>query len=1379
MRIASPVVLLLALLAPLNSSADLWQFSTPPAARKRFPIDADWRRYETLECDVQYRGDLRNQPILCTVFIQNKQDLWVKARVPLILNGESQTIRLRLDDASPDWTLTNGRRPFGRDLLRWVRAWGIEIFYPGRHSGRLLVGDVRLTKATPGNVELVDITAPETAACGRRTPIRFRIANFHGNPFDSAEVSGRLLWRERGHPRAAQAYFLQKHTMIAVPGEGRPVPRPLGRPCWQVDWSPGISGRLRPVLEMIVNGQRLSHTLDTVLVTEAVADERSPREHTISTEFLRDAGSGRFLEYIDGAWTESDAARGIALYWSVALGWTPRWGHYTGYGEFDQLLAWKLERALLASAGKRSLPIMVFNEDEVDDSGKYNWADHPLNRANGGLLDRPFDLFRDSEARRIIRNRARYVWQRFGSEPAVSGIMLLANRPEQAVTNWIDATAAELAAEFPRIRVFCNNPEFLPRAKSLPLDLFKYWTIDPRLTEADASIAAWSDRRAVIDSSSTGSVGIVADWVQHWVGAQSLSCDIRTSAECGDKLAVACMLRTEPGVVFQSELALLREGDDNRVVFALDRPGSWHCLQDVKRQLAVNDLLNIREVGLRFFSEEPVEVDVSVGNCRAHWPYTVDYAKRPPLEIRKVVQKAEQVPLYGLFALDFEINRMFRNPYDPAEIDVMLELSTPDGAPLSHPAYYHEPWALEYENKRERAVRSGPPFWRARFTPYREGTYKWRLVARAGEDAASTSGTFTCKPRRTKGFVRLSEKDPRQFEFSDGTYYFPIGCNLRSPSDSRGARFSVEAGENSRWAHSQGTRAYEKWFRSLRENGANFARVWMSPWWCGLEWNAKYSGYHGIGYYNQAGAARLDRVLELAEKEGVYLNLETINHGCLSTRIDADWHNSPYNVRQPGGYLRSPSEFFTDKRSLASHRQRLRYTIARWGHSTAIAWWGVITEAEWVEPYDRTLSYSPHRSRPQPPWFTGPAPRQSPKEVFLNWITDCGGYIRRTDAHPHVISVHFSNPSNGLEIWDRPHMDVVHNNAYTFFATMWKAHRFRDTKGVVDVCRAFAEEYEPYRKQKPLVIGEWGGGPMKNTEQHLLAEFHTGSWAILMTTVSGVTGYWWWNLIDGKNLYPEFANIAAFMKGEDRRGKEYRTASSPVSFPEIEYFGRAYSRHAISLYNETELFAYIYNRAINRYNASVAPNHFADDNFPDSGVGTLLLPREMDNGKYRLEYWNTFTAKIIREIEVDISAGQRTIPIIAHRVDLAIKLKPVKTQKRSPAETAESPAVTPSVARQPAPDVASLIRELCDGNWEVGWAAVDKLADLGTPAVPPLLKVLRAREDAAQWRAAAALGRIGPPADEALPLLREVALKGGGILKREATEAILRIQGQP
>jgi hypothetical protein len=1183
----------------LAASAEVWEFRTPPAAMRSFDVDLDWRQRAGCKITVRHIGALPDQPVLCSVFLIAKNDLLIKQRHPLYLNGDSQTLELPFDNGH--WRIANARRPIDSDLLHHIRSWGIEIFCPVEHSGELSFGDLR------------------------PTGVRQQVTD---------------IWR-------------QDYAVIQAPGWRAPKLIPQGTPLYEPT-----------KLEL------------------APADLKGLELGSFKRSFEK----VRVLQRKDGSW--QDAA--IPTAWAARLDWTPKWGHFRGLGHFDQMVAWKLEQTLLRHEGEPR-PIVLFDDDELDDQGRFNWQDHPENSKNGGELHRPLDQFRANSAEAIVLRRARFLWSRFGHLPAVSGLLIDATQPEPVALEWI----AKIANALPDTPIFCTNTDLLPRAEGQDITVGDMpWRIDPELS--DGKIETQLVHGGIeLRSSQSSSIGVVARRPLHWHSADVLMVDASSPARDQDSVKAVCLIRPDDHTVFQSRVRLMREGEMNRLVFSLTDPKEWTCLQDPKRSFNPAELLNVPEMGLRFFQDETRPLLIQLSRIQVQQPYQVELAQRPPFAIEKLEAQSSEVRSFERYELRFALNRDFHNPYDPNEIDVSIVLKAPDGSTLRHPGFYMQPRSLPLRDGYEKPTPTEQSdYWCVRISPHQVGEYSWTLSAKTAAESASATGSFSAKAGDRPGIVRVSERDPRFLEFSNGSLFYPIGQNLRSPGDSRLAKTSEACGANAAWAQKVGTRAYEKWFSKMAEHGANFARVWMSPWWLGIEWNQDYDGQHGLTFYSQDHAARLDRIIELAEEHGIYLNLETSNHGAFSVRVDNEWEHNPLNRQNPDGFLVSPSDAFLHERSLEYIRRRQRYTMARWGYSSAIAWWGVITEGEWVEPYDRTIPWEKH-----PPLPSGSlAARLEPIEnraAYLNWISDSARFLRKGGAHGHLVSMHFSNPCNGKMVWANPNLSVVHNNAYTMFSKVsvfWTKPHFGVSRGVADVIPAFCAEYAPLAETQPIIIGEWGGHPAINKASHLQAEFRTGSWALLMTRAAGAAGFWWWNLVDAEELYPTFSAVRNFMQGEDPRGWSTITRHCTLRLQQPPPPEWPYWRDALIRCGTNKLWGYVYNHAINMNKTSTPASSFTDPNFETCGIASVRIPDRLQPGNYKIEYWDTFAGKPIDSATVKITEEDHWIPIREHHVDVAFKMTPIAESAEvhtppppPPPPPKPEPAVPPTVKPKPVP----------------------------------------------------------------------------------------------
>jgi hypothetical protein len=174
-----------------------------------------------------------------------------------------------------------------------------------------------------------------------------------------------------------------------------------------------------------------------------------------------------------------------------------------------------------------------------------------------------------------------------------------------------------------------------------------------------------------------------------------------------------------------------------------------------------------------------------------------------------------EVGRYEKLEFLIEMDRKYDNPFDPEQVDLVVELNTPDGDKLTLPAFYSQ----DYERRKLNQGRSRSNWyypidngtWKTRFAPMQTGTYvaTARLKDKAGT-IQSQSVRFDCVSSASKGFVRISKKDPRFMEFSDGEPFFSIGQDLAFIGEGQYVNL---------------TKA-EEIFGKLANNGANYLRVW-------------------------------------------------------------------------------------------------------------------------------------------------------------------------------------------------------------------------------------------------------------------------------------------------------------------------------------------------------------------------------------------------------------------------------------------------------------------------------------------------------------------------------------------------------------------------
>ncbi len=1217
------------LLLSISLHGEKWTFSTQPSSFYEQAVGSDWRDIEAIEVEVRLKAvpETGAKPIFLNAFLKSHKGWWFEAVDPLQLNGEKQTIYLRLDRESPDWQTHELVRPFGTDILRWLDSWGLRAFSEDQFKGEIKIGRVKLHRTKSRSYEVSSYHLPQEANVGTIAPIQFRLHSAVKDPFNSERIQAHLIWEQGEKKGRVPAHYRQSFVTLHPPTHAEPSLLPFELPTWQANWVPEREGVVQLSLEYAIDGRTYGEDLGSVTVEQAI--DQTPVHAKRDTPHLQAASPLVVFNWEGSKWT----ATSPQMFWRMPMDWI-----YTshGQGEFAQEPAWELEQEIASTEAPH--PILLVDDSEIDDQGGFSWTslkkwevdDYGFHFSNG---ERPTEW---KETKRLLVNRARYLWARYGHYSQVSGLLIAF---KTLPLEWV----AELIGALPDVPIMSTHPRLYPQNKVRHIDLGSYWQLHPDLGNAETTIKQ-TGSGPVLSAQGPGSVSAMASaTVQHWADAELFLVDVRIPKSGGEWTKVHCRLMTRNGRIFQSGLHVVDPGKWTRLIIPLDDPDQWRCEQDSEAKLTATERLNIKEVALEYFVDNDQPIALTIGPAELLLPL-----EPPPLAISDLTID-ETTPLtYEKVEFDFLLSRSFHNPYDPREIEVRLEATTPSGRVILQPGFYYEPWAIERQGDQEVMTESGTPSWKVRFSPMESGTYNWRLIVKSSGEEVEKSGSLTANASDHHGFIRSSKTDPRYFEYDDGTLYYPIGFCTRSPCDQQPRSYSKHTLAAADRSNLLGCFAYEEWFQKMSQNGINFSRIWMSPWWLGLEWNATYPDYHGLGYYNQKNAARLDQLLAWAEEYGIKINLDLLTHGQLSSNVSAEWLENPLCKAQPGGIVDFATEAFENEEAIHLHKQRQRYMAARWGHSSSLFFWGVSTEVEWMEPFSRALSKVYEDTPVNSPFTPRPYRNESYRPIGEAWLADVTRSLRKHDGHSHPTTVQYSWVNNGKDAWQNDDYEVIYNNAYTTFATDWERSGMRGSKGVAESMYLYENFFTNIKK--PVLLAEWGGHYSKNKESHLIAELHTGTWTSFMIPLSGSTGYWWHNLVDARDLFHHLGALAKYAAGEELRGQDLRTEVARHALPNRQ-------RSGFVLANTSTLYGYLFHDTINHTNSSRVANGWDDDTFPESGEGALFAPDQMENGSYLVEYWNTFTGDIVGEQSFVLSDESREIPVMNHRVDLALKVR--------------------------------------------------------------------------------------------------------------------------
>lgn len=170
-------------------------------------------------------------------------------------------------------------------------------------------------------------------------------------------------------------------------------------------------------------------------------------------------------------------------------------------------------------------------------------------------------------------------------------------------------------------------------------------------------------------------------------------------------------------------------------------------------------------------------------------------------------------------------------------------------------------------------------------------------------------------------YVRVSPRDPRYFELTDGRPFIPIGLNM------------VHPGGNP----TNGLAVMDDWLGRLSTNGGNFIRIWLS--------SAFWEPETAPGRYDEAQGRRLGELFDIAGRHGVrikvtlqhFREVDPANPG-RTWAMKADYHVSR------GGPATSMRDFFDGAAGRAVFVKRLDWLAERFRDRPEVFGWELWNE---------------------------------------------------------------------------------------------------------------------------------------------------------------------------------------------------------------------------------------------------------------------------------------------------------------------------------------------------------------------------------------------------------------------------------------------------
>ena len=306
------------------------------------------------------------------------------------------------------------------------------------------------------------------------------------------------------------------------------------------------------------------------------------------------------------------------------------------------------------------------------------------------------------------------------------------------------------------------------------------------------------------------------------------------------------------------------------------------------------------------------------------------------------------------------------------------------------------------------------------------------------------------------GFIRRSKQHVQRFIHDAGTAYTPIGFNIA-------------------WQN-KGEPSYATTLKQMADNGANWTRIWACHWdgknpW----WPEPKMLRHDRDVLWQPALDRWTEIFAAAERNTVGVQFVLFHHGQVTTEVNPNWKDHPWNVAN-GGWLKTPVEFFTDAEAIRRSKAWLREAVARFGHNTSLMAWELFNEVEWVDA-----------ARKAKRW-----------DLVTKWHAEMARYLRSIDAYAHLITT--SSVIDQKALWTE--MDII------------EPHTYPTNIGVA----VSAMDFSTFRK--PGMFGEFG--PADGSGAKARIDIQDGIYAGLLSNHAGAGQYWYWENVQKQQLYPVF-----------------------------------------------------------------------------------------------------------------------------------------------------------------------------------------------------------------------------------------------------------------
>ena len=456
--------------------------------------------------------------------------------------------------------------------------------------------------------------------------------------------------------------------------------------------------------------------------------------------------------------------------------------------------------------------------------------------------------------------------------------------------------------------------------------------------------------------------------------------------------------------------------------------------------------------------------------------------------INSIVANSNSIAVFEKLELTVSLAAAFTNPYDYDDILLRGIFTAPSGKKDTIEGFFMQDFTL---NQSSGNVTPGNNNFKIRYAPKETGTYNYTVTCQNTlGNTVSSNNIFEAIASTKKGFVKKNVTNYLQFD--NGDQYIPVGQNMGWQSNNKYLDF-------------------KNWTDKMAANQANFIRFWQCAWGLGIEWRG--APYEGLKKYRQDNAFYTDKLLDECNAKDIYMMLCINHHGMVSSSVNPNWPDNPYNAAN-GGPCVNTWDYFTNATAKNLHKNRLRYIIARWGYSRNIMSWELFNEVEWTD------NFSTYKTQ------------------IKDWHKEMAGYIQTKDPFDHLITTSFAHDNNDAATWNLPEIDFTQTHYYNGSPNVEAV--------LVGGVRSYITQFA-----KPTLTGEFGiesGNISLTTIDPNGIYFHNSLWATLLSGGMGAGASWWWdNFIDPRNLYTHYKGAAALAAKIPFVGGNFKTTNATTS----------------------------------------------------------------------------------------------------------------------------------------------------------------------------------------------------------------------------------------